>query len=99
MIDLITIHDKIFDIAVTNILKVGESVHWGGRCLEYLCLNEEIGKRTGGQYDSSDPNSSKYGDAAYSKHFCVTQVSKGVRDDDKAKELWRQSAQLVGISS
>lgn len=90
---------KVFDIAATNLLKVGETTHWGGGCLEYLCLDEEVGIRAGGQYYSSDPGSSKYGDAAYGKQFCVTQVSKEARDDEKAKELWRLSSELLGVSS
>jgi len=89
---------KVFDIAATNLLKVGENTHWGGGCLEYLCLDKGVGEVMGGQYYTSDPGSSKYGDAAYGNQFCVAQPSKEARDDKKAKDLWRLSAQLLGMS-
>ena len=52
----------------------------------------------GGQYYTSDPGSSKYGDAAYGNQFCVAQPSKEARDDKKAKDLWMLSAKLLGMS-
>ena len=27
---------KVFDVAATNLLKVGETTHWGGGALEYM---------------------------------------------------------------
>jgi protochlorophyllide reductase len=33
------IFTKVFDVAATNLLKVGETTHWGGGALEYMvCL-------------------------------------------------------------
>jgi len=90
--------NQVFDIAATKLLKVGENTHWGGGALEYMCLDKEVGIM-GGQYYSSSPGSSKYGEAAFGEQFHLTQVSKEARDDEKARNLWKLSAKLVGVSA
>lgn len=96
---------KVFDIAATNVFKVGETASWGGGALEYLALNPNIGLDNngknlgGGLYYTSPPGSSKFGDDAYGKQFSISQVSKEASDDEKAKKLWSLSEKLVGISS
>mmetsp|Transcript_29137 Transcript_29137/g.58132 ORF Transcript_29137/g.58132 Transcript_29137/m.58132 type:complete len:454 (-) Transcript_29137:18-1379(-) len=87
---------KLFDVAATNVLKVGETTHWGGGALEYMTLSEKVGEK-GGLYYTSPPGSSKFGDAAFDREFDVSEVSKEARDDDKAKRLWELSEKLVGI--
>lgn len=87
---------KVFDVAATKILKVGENPHWGGGALEYMALDGTVGSK-GGLYYSSAPGSSKYGDAAFGKQFAVSKVSKEAGDDEKAKRLWELSEKLVGI--
>jgi hypothetical protein len=52
-----------------------------------------------GEFWTSDPGSSKYGDAAYGREFTTTEVSKEAKDDAKAKKLWELSEKLVGISA
>jgi len=89
---------KIFDIAATNILKVGENTHWGGGALEYMALDQTVGK-SGGLYYNSPPGSSKYGDDAYGNQFTTNEVSKEARDDAKAKRLWDLSESVLGISA
>ena len=89
---------KLFDIAATKLLKVGESTHWGGGAIEWMALGEKMGEK-GGLYCSSAPGSSKYGDDAYGKQFGVSEVSKEAlaSDEGKAKRFWELSEKLVGI--
>ena len=94
------IFTKVFDIAATNLLKVGETVSYGGGALEYMTLSSKVGSEKGGQYYYSAPGSGKYGDEAYGKQFDVSEVSKEALDDDdngKAKRFWELSEKLVGI--
>jgi len=88
---------KLFDFAATDLLKVGESVHWGGGALEFMTLNDGVGSK-GGLYYTSPPGSSKYGDAAFGTQFAVTDVSLEGKNDAKGKLFWELSEQLVGIS-
>ena len=90
---------KVFDIAATNLLKVGETPHYGGGALEYMALSSKVGEK-GGLYYYSSPGSSKYGDDAYGKQFDVREVSREARESDdngKAKRFWELSEKLVGI--
>uniref|UniRef100_A0A7S1ZYS0 protochlorophyllide reductase n=1 Tax=Ditylum brightwellii TaxID=49249 RepID=A0A7S1ZYS0_9STRA len=89
---------KVFDIAATNLLKVGESVHWGGGTLEYMILDKTVASK-GGLFYTAAPGSGKYGDDAYGKQFAPAEVSKEARDDAKARELWELSDKLLGASS
>jgi len=92
---------KVFDIAATNLLKVGETTHYGGGALEYMTLSTKVGTKNGGLYYFSPPGSSKYGDDAYGKQFDESNVSKEAQESDnngKAKRLWELSEKLVGIS-
>ncbi|KAL7447804.1 hypothetical protein ACHAWC_000118, partial [Mediolabrus comicus] len=38
------IFTKVFDIAATNLLKVGETTHFGGGALEYMTLSKKVGE-------------------------------------------------------
>lgn len=90
---------KVFDIAATNLLKVGETPHWGGGALEYVTLSNKVGEQ-GGLFYGSAPGSSKYGEDAFGKQFDVNEVSKeAVASDEsgKAKRFWELSEKLVGI--
>jgi len=92
---------KVFDIAATNLLKVGETTHYGGGALEYMTLSANVGTKNGGLYYFSPPGLSKYGDDAYGKQFDESNVSKEVQESDnngKAKRLWELSEKLVGVS-
>jgi len=88
---------KVFDVAATDVFKVGETVSWGGGALEYLSIRSNRSK--GGSYFSSPAGSSKYGDEAYGNQFTSTNVSKEAMDEVKAKRLWELSEILVGIES
>lgn len=83
---------QIFDVAATDLLKVGETPAWGGGCLAYMT---DI--QTKGLYYSSPPGSVKYGDAAYGNQFTTTTCSKEAQDDAKGRRLWELSEKLVGI--
>jgi protochlorophyllide reductase len=85
---------KLFDVAATNLFKVGETPEWGGACLEYM-----TNTTTKGLYYNSHPGSSKYGDDAFGKEFIPSPVSKEGQDDAKAKLLWDLSAKVVGITA
>lgn len=87
---------KIFDFAATDLLKVGETVHWGGGALEYMTLDSSVISK-GGLYYTSPPGSSKYGDDAFGNQFAKSDVSKEAKDDNKAKRLWELSEQLVSV--
>jgi len=89
---------KVFDIAATNLLKVGETTHYGGGALEYVTLSAGVGGK-GGLYYYSPPGSSKYGDSAYGKQFVASEVSKEAlaSDGEKAKRFWELSEKLVGV--
>ena len=87
---------KVFDFAATDLFKVGESPHWGGGALEYMTLDGGVISK-GGQYYTSPPGSSKYGDQAFGKQFAVSDVSKEAMDDVKGKRFWELSEKLVGI--
>ncbi len=86
---------KIFDFAATDLLKVGETVHWGGGALEYMTLDKQVSSKGGGYY-TSPPGSSKYGDSAYGNQFSQSDVSREAKDSNKAKRLWELSEKLVG---
>jgi protochlorophyllide reductase len=90
---------KVFDIAATNLLKVGETTHYGGGALEYMTLSPRVGER-GGLYYYSEPGSSKYEDDAFGKQFDVSEVGKEARASDgngMAKRFWELSEKLVGV--
>jgi len=89
---------KVFDFAATDLLKVGENVHWGGGALEYMTLDSGVGTK-GGLYYTSPPGSSKYGDDAFGNQFVQSEVSIEARDDDKARRLWELSEKLVNTAS
>lgn len=92
---------KVFDVAATSLLKVGEKTSYGGGALEYMALSPDVGKK-GGLYYYSAPGSGKFGDDAYGREFGASGVSKEARasdDDGKAKRLWELSEKLVGISA
>jgi protochlorophyllide reductase len=88
---------KVFNIAVTNLLKVGEAMHYGGGALEYMTLSPKV---LGGAYYYSEPGSSKFGNDAFRKQFDISKVSKEARasnDKGRAKRFWELSEKLVGI--
>lgn len=85
---------KLFDVAATNILKVGETPEWGGASLDYMTT-----VTTKGLFYDSAPGSSKYGEIAFGREFIPMNVSKEGQDDSKAKLLWDLSANELGISS
>ena len=94
------IFTKVFDIAATNILKVGETTQYGGGALEYMTLSPKVDKAAGGMYYYSEPGSSKYGDYAYGRQFDISEVSKEARaceDDGRANRFWELSEKLVGV--
>lgn len=86
---------KIFDFAATDLLKVGETIHWGGGALEYMALDSTVSSK-GGLYYTSPPGSSKFGDNAFGNQFALSDVSKEAKDDNKARRLWELSEKLVG---
>lgn len=88
---------KVFDFAATDLLKVGETVHWGGGALEYMTLDSSVGSK-GGLFYSSDPGSSKYLDDAFGVQFKESRISKEASDDRISKRLWELSEKLVGLS-
>ena len=90
------IFTKLFDFAATNLLKVGESIHFGGGALEHMTLDSSVSAKSGLHY-FSPPGSSKHGDAVYGNQFAPTEVSKEANDDAKCRRLWELSEQLVGI--
>lgn len=84
---------KVFDVAATNLLKVGETPEWGGAALAYMVTSVE----TRGLYYSSPPGSSKYGNAAFGNQFGPTTVSKEAQDVAKGEELWELTEKILGI--
>jgi len=92
------IFTKLFDFVATDLVKVGESIHFGGGALEYMTLDDGVASKSG-LYYFSPPGSSKYGDAAYGNQFTPTDVSTEAHDDAKGRRLWELSEQLVGIKS
>ena len=87
---------KLFDIAATDLLKVGETPPWGGGCLTYM-IDGPI--TSGGNFYDSKPGSSKYGDDAYGNQFRISDVSQEAQDNDKAKRLWELSEKELGIQT
>ena len=85
---------KLFDVAASDVFKVGETPQWGGDCLAYMTTVDSLGL-----YYSSPPGSSKYGNAAFGYQFNIVTPSIEARDDEKAKRLWALSEKLVGIAS
>ena len=74
-------------------------MEWGGKCLEYMTLDENIVSKGGMYYTSPPGSSNKYGDGAFGNQFAISEVSKEARDDEKAKRLWELSEKLVGIAA
>ena len=83
---------QIFDIAATDLLKVGETPAWGGSALTYM-----TSVTTKGLYYASAPGSSKYGEEAFGNQFSPTSPSIEGQDDAKGKRLWDLSSKLVGL--
>ncbi len=92
------IFTKIFYFVATDLIKVGESIHFGGGALEYMTLSDSISSKSG-LYYFSPPGSSKYGDGAFGNQFGPTEVSIEARDDAKGRRLWDLSEQLVGVKT
>lgn len=86
---------KLFDLAATNLFRVGESPEWGGAALEYMTRQHD----TRGLFYTSPPGSSRYGDAAFGREFIPMPVSKEAQDDSKGKLLWDLSMQSLGLSA
>ncbi|GMI30071.1 hypothetical protein TrCOL_g3452 [Triparma columacea] len=85
---------KLFDVAATDIFKVGESVSWGGGALHYMATNGGIGR--GGLYYGAKPGASRGGDGAYGTTFNVDGVSREVREgEEKQRRLWELSEKLM----
>jgi len=84
---------KVFDVAATNVLKVGESQEWGGACLVHTTTVD-----TKGLFYSSPPGSSKYGLEAVGNQLVPTDPSKESQDGAKGVRLWDLSEKLVGIA-
>jgi protochlorophyllide reductase len=85
---------KVFDFLATDLLKVGETPAWGGEALAYMTSVDSKG-----QYYSSPPGSSKYGQEAFGNQFVPDQVSKEAQDDAKGRRLWELTEQILGISA
>lgn len=85
---------KAFGFIAETVARVAETPKWGGGCLVYMTTIDSRG-----EFWTSDPGSSKYGDAAYGREFTISPISKEATDDAKAKKLWELSERLVGIST
>jgi protochlorophyllide reductase len=85
---------KLFDIAATDLFKVGETPEWGGACLTYMTTMSSKGL-----FYNSQPGSSKYGDSAFGTEFVPMQVSEEGQDDAKAELLWELSSKVLGIAA
>lgn len=92
------IFTKVFDFVATDLIKVGEPIHFGGGALEYMTLDDSVCSKKGLYYFSS-PGSSKYGDAAFGNQFAPAEVSVEAKDDAKGVRLWDLSEKLVGVKS
>ena len=97
---------KLFDIAATNIIKVGETPSWGGAALTYMINNAN----TKGLYYYSTPGSSAkfseeeaFGPLSTSSRnppiFGPVDVSIEAQDNNKAKLLWELSEKLLDIKT
>lgn len=90
----------MFDLAATNLLKVGETAEWGGGALAYMALSPEV-EKSRGKYYGARPGASKEGDGAYGTSFNVDSVSKEVVEGEakgKGRRLWELSEELVKIT-
>lgn len=85
---------KLFDIAATDLFKVGETIEWGGASLAYMTTLS-----TKGLFYNSPPGSSKYGNAAFGRDFVPMPVSNEGQDDVKAATLWELSSKVLGIKN
>ena len=85
----------MFDVAATDLLKVGETPSWDGGCLTYMAVDPAT--RTSGLYYNSPAGSSKYGDTALGEQFTVDTPSAEAQDDDKATKLWDLTAKLLDV--
>ena len=90
------IFTKIFDIAATNLFRVGETQKWGGGALAYLALSENLPSgNAGGLFYAADPGDSKYGEAAYGEQFRPRPISKEAQDTEKGEKLWELTKELI----
>jgi hypothetical protein len=76
------------------LFKVGETPEWGGGALAYVTTQS-----THGQYYTSPPGSSKFGNDAYGQQFTMTAVSKEAQDTVKGQRLWELTAQSLGMAA
>ena len=80
----------LFDFAVYNLIKVGETVSFGGDCLVTMATGEELEGKQGVFWSNSKPG----------KHvFEEVGVSKEAQNDQEAAKLWALSAKAVGLAS
>jgi len=79
---------KAFDIA-TSAAGVATTAEAGGTCLSYMVTSSEIDSIKG-KFFATQPGKPK-------SPFAEFPVSKEAQDMEKAKELWKLSAQLVNI--
>ena len=66
---------KVFDVAATNLLKVGESVEWGGGALAYMALSPDLDSSRG-KYYGAKPGASKDGEAGEEKRSGGSEASR-----------------------
>lgn len=93
---------KVFDFAATGLFRVGETPVWGGAALAYMTTvggGDKSKSSSKGEYYTSPPGSSKYGNDAFGNQFKISDVSTEAQDDGKAKRFWELSEKLVGITS
>ena len=85
----------VFDFAVNNVFKVGESVSGGGGCLAFMAVDESVEGKTQLYY-----NNDISGPVFSGGHvFKLDEPSVEARDANEAELLWECSAQLVGLQA
>jgi len=80
----------LFDFAVYNLIKVGETVSFGADCLVTMATGDELQGKQGVFWSNSKPG----------KHvFEEVPVSQEAQNEEEAAKLWALSAKAVGLSS
>jgi len=85
----------VFQFFANHVMKFGETTEWGAGCLVFMATDESTGKM-GGQYWAAPSGTSRKG-GTHEADFKPRDVNPEAMDEDNQKELWRLSAEIVGV--
>ena len=85
----------LFSFFANHVMKMGETTEWGAGCLVYMATHESTGRK-GGEFWNAPSGTSRKG-GTHEDDFKPRDVNPQAEDENNQKELWRLSAEIVGV--